>query len=469
MTQRPEGRPEGRPKNRRDWLGWLGWFSGEAGEAGRDVLPERVTEAIRQQQDASEILIGWLQLTIVLVFGALYAISPKTFVADMTFAPVPWALGAYFAFTLLRLGLAYRRRLPGWFLALSVIIDMALLMVLIWSFHLQYGQPASFYLKAPTLLYVFIFISLRALRFEARFVLLAGAAAAFGWLALAFYAIVIDPADNMITRDYVQYMTSNSVLLGAEFDKVISILMVTGVLAVAITRARRLLVRSVAEQTAARDLSRFFSPEIARRITESEQQIAAGRGEAREAAILTLDIRGFTVLATLMEADDLMAILADYQARMVPIVQRHGGSIDKFLGDGILATFGAALVSQTYAADALAAVDDIVAEIEDWNRDRAGQDLPPLEVGAAVTVGQVVFGAVGHENRLEYTVIGDAVNLSAKVEKHTKTERVRALATEDAYAAAREQGYVAPAERETRPGRAVEGVRGTLDLVVLAG
>ena len=68
-------------------------------------------------------------------------------------------------------------------------------------------------------------------------------------------------------------------------------------------------------------------------------------------------------------------------------------------------------------------------------------------------------------------MIGDAVNLSAKVEKHTKTERVRALATEDAFAAARAQGYQAPAgaERARAPGRAVEGVRGTLDLVVLAG
>ena len=81
---------------------------------------------------------------------------------------MPYALAAYFGFTVLRLGLAYRGRLPGWLLSLSVVIDMALLMGLIWSFHLQYHQPPSFYLKAPTLLYVFIFIALRALRFEAR-------------------------------------------------------------------------------------------------------------------------------------------------------------------------------------------------------------------------------------------------------------------------------------------------------------
>ncbi len=448
------------------------WRSLIAGGSNTAALPERVVEAIGRQQDASEILIGWVQLAIVATFATLYAVSPKTFVAEMTFAPVPWALGAYFAFTLIRLAVAYRARLPRWYLALSVVIDMTLLMVLIWSFHLQYGQPASFYLKAPTLLYVFIFIALRALRFEAGFVVLAGAAAAGGWLLMAYYAIVIDPVDDMITRDYVKYMTSNSVLLGAEFDKIISILMVTGILAVAIARARRLLVRAVAEGAAAADLSRFFSPEIARRITASEQRISAGRGELREAAILSLDIRGFTMLSTMMPADDLMAILAEYQARMVPIVQRHGGSIDKFLGDGILATFGAAVESDTYAADAIAAVDGVVAEVDRWANERREAGLPPLEIGAAVATGKVVFGAVGFEDRLEYTVIGDAVNLSAKIEKHTKIERVRALATADAYAAAQAQGYAPPqgaGERERRPAREVDGAQGTVDLVVLAG
>ncbi|MHA4875171.1 hypothetical protein, partial [Enterococcus faecium] len=80
-------------------------------------------------------------------------------------APVPLALAIYAAFSLGRLILAYHDALPRWILALSVIADMALLLGLIWSFHRQYGQPPAFYLKSPTLLYVFIFIALRALRF----------------------------------------------------------------------------------------------------------------------------------------------------------------------------------------------------------------------------------------------------------------------------------------------------------------
>jgi len=431
-------------------------------------LPARVRDAIARQQAASEVLIGWIQFGIVGTFAALYAASPKPMADRIAFEPVPWVLGAYVLFTLVRLALAYRGRLPGWLLHLSVVVDMALLLITIWSFHLQYGQPASFYLKAPTLLYVFIFIALRALRFEARYVLLAGIVAAAGWLVLMLYAIIVDPLDNMVTRDYVLYMTSNHVLVGAEFDKMVSILMVTLVLALAIRRARHLLVRSVTEQTAARELSRFFAPEVAERITHAQDVVAAGQGEAREAAILFADIRGFTKLAARIPADQVIGLLSDYQSRLVPVIRAHGGAVDKFMGDGIMATFGAAARSETYAADALRCVDALMAAVEEWNAARAAEGAAPLRIGAAVATGRVVFGAVGDADRLEYTVIGDAVNLAAKLEKHTKQEGVRALTTTDALDRAGRQGYAAPGPRETRRARRLADMETPQDLVVLA-
>ena len=75
-------------------------------------LPERVSRVIQMQQDASERLIGWSQLVIVVLFGSLYAVSPKTFSADAPFTPVPWVLGFYLLFAVMRLALAYRGRLP---------------------------------------------------------------------------------------------------------------------------------------------------------------------------------------------------------------------------------------------------------------------------------------------------------------------------------------------------------------------
>jgi adenylate cyclase len=247
-------------------------------------LPARVRDVISREQDASEILIGWVQLGVVLTFAALYYLSPKQPGANPMISPEPWVLAAYVLFTLVRLNLAYRRRLPNWLLYVSVVMDMALLLVLIWSFHLKYDQPASFYLKVPTLLYVFIFIALRALRFEVRYVLIAGGVAALGWLLMVLYVVSVDPSDPMITRDYVEYMTSNSVLLGAEFDKVISILMVTAILAVAIARARRLLIASVVESSTARELSKFVPDEVARQAKAGEEHLQAGQGEVRPSA-----------------------------------------------------------------------------------------------------------------------------------------------------------------------------------------
>ena len=443
---------------------WKGLWSTE--EA--DGLPTRVRDQIRAQQDRSEILIGWFQLSVVLILGTLYLISPKTFAEDADFAPVPWALASYLILTLVRLVWAHRSRLPAWSLAVSVVFDMALLMVLIWSFHLQYQQPASFYLKAPTLLYVFIFIALRALRFEARFVLLAGIVAAVGWGVMIVYVIAIDPTDTMITRNYVTYMTSNAILLGAEFDKIISILLVTGIIAVALQRAKGLLVRAVAEQTAARELSRFFDPEIAARIKGSEQEIRAGTGELRDAAILNLDMRGFTKLVGQASADEVVGLLAEYQARMVPVIQKHGGTIDKFLGDGIMATFGATVPSDTYAADAMAALDEALSEARDWQAERLAAGRPSPNVNGAVATGRILFGAVGDETRLEYTVIGDAVNLSAKLEKANKDLGVRAVCDAASYELARQQGYSPPGDKSRQNAVTIAGVAQPMDMVVVA-
>ena len=434
-------------------------------DSGIDTLPSRVRDAIRAQQDRSELLIGWVQLVVVMTFAGLYILSPKP---EVMFDLTPWALATYLGLTVIRLIWASRTRLPAWSLGISVMFDMTLLMVLIWSFHIKYDQPASFYLKAPTLLYVFIFIALRALRFDARFVLLAGIVASLGWGILIVYVVTVSPENPMITRDYIDYLTSNSILLGAEFDKIISILVVTIIIAAALQRARGLLIRAVAEQAAAQELSRFFAPEIARKIKQSDQQILAGTGEAREAAIVNVDMRGFTRLAEIEEPDKVMSLLAEYQSLMVPTIQKHGGSIDKFMGDGILATFGAAQPSETYAADALRAVDELMQVAEEWRASGQSDGLEVPAVNASVATGRILFGAVGDATRLEYTVIGDAVNLSAKLEKENKTQKVRALCDAETFERALAQGYEESDGKEQRSACPVGGVAHPVDLVVLA-
>ena len=433
-----------------------------------DQLPERTRQAIRENQVQAEILIACVQLALVTAFALLYVLAPQaTMRTEPHFEPLLWVLGVYAIVTSIRLALAYYRALGPLLLALSVVIDLGLLMALIWGFHIQYAQPPAFYLKVPTLLTSFIFIALRALRFEVRYVVLAGISAAVGWASLVAYAVIVTP-DALVVRDFVGYMTGNRILIGAEVEKILDILAVTAVLALAITRARRLLVRAAVDGAAARDLARFFDPNVAERIRGADQPLRAGEGEARDAAILFLDIRGFTRLSSELAPSALMALLTEYHARLVPLIQHHGGTIDKFMGDGILATFGAAQRLERYAAAALEAIDAVMEEAKHWQREREERGERALRINAGVAVGRIVFGAVGDERRLEHTVIGGTVNLAAKLEKHNKLAGSNALATADTLDRALAQGYRPPHSLERRPLCRVADLAEPIDLVALA-
>src|SRR5260221_1050434 len=311
------------------------------------ALPARVTRQIDRRRRDSELLISAVQGGLIVVFSVLYFAARKTAPPMSMLHPVPWALAVYAAFTLFRLWLALRDRVSRTIRALSVVIDIAVLMITIWSFHLQYHEPAAFYLKAPTLLYVFIFIALRALSFSPGYVLFTGVVAALGWLALLGLAILAPGGMDLITHDYVAYMTSSRILVGAEIDKVISILVVTGLLTASVAGARRLLQQAIAEQAAASQLSRFLAPEIASAIVDADEGLAVGDGRIREAAIMFVDMRGFTELAATLSPVDLMGLLGEYQRMAGPVAPRHGGPGVTYLGDGIMATFGALRPSTT--------------------------------------------------------------------------------------------------------------------------
>lgn len=445
------------------WRSLGQWITG----ADLVELPTHVQRDLDWQRQRNEVLAGWIQACLVLTFALFYSLSRKTFPADVMLHPVPWALSVYGAFTALRLYLAYRHRLGHWMLLLSVVVDISVLMVTIWSFHIQYGQVAAFYLKAPTLLYVFIFIALRALSLSPIYVLFAGACAALGWLVLLALAIQAPGGMELLTRDYIAYMTSLRILIGGEMDKIISILMVSVLLAISAGRARSLLHRSVAEQAAASQLARFFAPEVAATIVGANEILQPGQGRQTQAAVMFVDMRGFTRLASSLPPEALIALLGEYQKCAVPIIQRNRGSITTYLGDGIMITFGATAPNKTYAADAMRAAEQLLDELGAWAEDRVARDLPAPGVGIGVTVGSVTYGAIGEESRLEYAVIGDPVNRAAKLQNHTKVEQVRALTTPDVVQQAVAQGYNAARATELRRQRQCAGIAEAIDVVVI--
>ena len=379
-------------------------------------LPARIATRIRAQEEASEILVGWIQLAVVIGFSFVYVAAPKTFSDTAPFRPVPWVLAAYFAFTLLRLILAYRHRLPEWLRYVSIVIDMSLLLGMIWSFHLQYAQPPSFYLKAPTVLYIFIFIALRTLNFDARKVVTAGVVAVIGWIVLVLYVITVDPRDSMITHDYVHYLTSNSILIGAEIDKVISILVVTGILALAIKRNLGLLTYAIREDVSNQDLARFVPSEVASLTKTSDEGVHLGFGEPREATILFLDIEGFTTLSERLDPQQLVRTLNRFYAAVAEPLTRHDGVIVQFQGDAILATFNAPRLNPDHAANAVRAALEIQALL----KTRTFGNGLALRARIGINTGVVIHGLIGTPDRLGYTVIGDEVNIASRLEALNK-------------------------------------------------
>lgn len=425
--------------------------------------PERVLRGIREAEGVSEILVAWVQLAGVAFFLVLYLLSLAVFDMRATLQPVPVALISYGAFVTWRLNRAYAGALSPRLLSISAIVDMTVLAVLIWSFTLQYHLSAALYLKGPTLFYAFMLIALRALRFDVGHVLLTGALAIVGWIALVIIAAQTAP----VTNDYPTYMTSLSVLWGAEAEKIVALLGTTLILALAVSRARTLLVRTSVEETAARDLSRFLDPSAARRVRGSASALKAGDGELKPATIMFLDLRGFSVASAHLPPKDVIALLYEYQSRFVPLIEGAGGSVDKFLGDGILASFGTGERLGREAADAFAVLPALIKVSDDWAAERKRAGLPELGVAIAITHGQVVHGVVGHDDRLEFTVIGDAVNLAAKLEKHAKVEHCRVIATREAVGQAQTQGARVAFLRESKAAN-VEGAAEAVDLVIVA-
>ncbi len=386
------------------------------GEPVRDHLPTRVLEQIQTRQDASERLISWVQFVLIVLFASLYLASQGLSAMMATrFEVVPFALAAYFVFTVVRMILSYRNALTHWFLTLSVLMDVTLLMVMIWSFHIQYDQPASFYLKAPTLMYVFIFIALRALRFEPRYIMISGFAAIFGWGVLVGWVMIAEDGNPMITRDYVQYMTSNAILVGAEIDKMVSIFLVTAVLCIAVVRGRNAFYRAILEQTAAQDLSRFVSKEVAHRITSADKQIQPGDGETRYASIIFTDIEAFSTVSEKMSAQELATTLNAYFGAMGEVIDRFGGVITLFEGDLMLITFNAVKDDPDHAANA---VRTAIA-IEETARTQTFNGAV-LKTRCGINTGEITVGAVGAQDRLVFTVHGDNVNIAARLEPLNK-------------------------------------------------
>jgi len=162
------------------------------------------------------------------------------------------------------------------------------------------------------------------------------------------------------------------------------------------------------------NFQRYFAPNLAAQIAQQEGAVQLG-GQKRPVVIFFSDIRGFTTMSETMGPDDIATLLTEYFTEMVEIVFEHGGTLDKFMGDAIMALWGAPIAHEDDADRAMKCGVDQLDALEKMNKKWKAEGRPELGIGIGINFGEVFAGNIGSDRRLEYTVIGDAVNTASRL------------------------------------------------------
>lgn len=395
--------------------------------------------------------------------------------------PMPrvlWYLGLIALFILLGGVPLLLRRYGRWgmaAIAVVALLDAGLLTYALLAPNplLETTWPPQVTLRFHNILYLFVFLAGAALSYSPAHVLWSGVAAASMW-SVGVYSIWSRPdtvtSSSAGLTDPDGFLSPYFVNVTSWQNEVVLMLIVAALLAAAVWRSRRLVLRQVAAEQARSNLARYFSPNLVDRLARADRPFDEPR--AQNAAVLFVDIVDFTALAESMAPERVFALLRSFHHRMCGVVFAHHGTIDKYIGDAVLATFGTPQPGPLDATNSLCCAVEMLREMERWNAKRAARGAATMKIGIGIHYGPVVAGNIGDERRLEFTVIGDVVNVASRIERLTREYDAPVIVSGDLIEAARREGrrvdelLAAFAEHQTAE---VRGRRDPVSLWIYSG
>ena len=342
--------------------------------------------------------------------------------------------------------------------AVCALVDVAIIVLAShYPEHDWYEWALQSWLRRSAFLYLVAYVAASALTFSVKIVLVTGAAALLG--QLASFAFVLHSAERVdsfrgftaqgaldLLRQLIEVQGIDDPVVFMA-NQLVLLAITTGLIAAAIWRARRHVERAVMAETERANLGRYFSPNVVERLASDVRGLEAGR--AQDAAVMFVDVIGWTRRMEAITPEEVITIIRAFHRRMVPIVFRHNGSVDKFLGDGLMAVFGAPEKTPYEARDALLCAVEILDTIDQWRDQLIAVGRVATTVGIGIHFGPVIQGNVGIADRLEFTTLGDTVNVASRLESMTRQFDAGILLSLEAVAAA-ERSSPLPADLKAR-------------------
>jgi adenylate cyclase len=327
--------------------------------------------------------------------------------------------GACIAISVWHLILLRRRK---WVAGVGIVTALmaatfpAIVSVVLWR-GLIPPAPVALLVKLPVAAVGISVLATMTLTLRPLYVVIAGIGVALTLVAFLWMAM-LDPATVVATGSTEPYVGPAISRSRVVFELVFVTIATAGA-AFAARIARQTVSEAAALQRSTDQLSRYFSPDIAAGIRDGGEAFVQG-GREQDVVVLFSDIAGYTRLCAGLSPSQALGLLSEYQEYMVTEIFSAGGTLDKFIGDGIMATFGTPVAVPDAADRAVQAARGMTAALERLNAVRVARGEPPLAQRIGIHAGSAVVGNVGTSQRLEFSVIGDAVNVANRIEAACK-------------------------------------------------